>query len=144
MSFLFDRQDSPTGAKHEVAVPNVVHPGPGHSSPTKSIFQAITSAASSLPGIIHDGFTSLTGYPSPFEDDTFGSHSTAVKTVLHPLSPSPSPSAGPSSAATETLEFFRKRPYLLQQGRGGKGSGSGFVQPEYSSGTLTRLTRFLF
>ena len=118
-------------------------------SPTKTIFETITSAASSIPGLIHDGLSSLSGYGQAFEDElAFPKPTESQVSNKAPKPPADSQPAGSqhhqvTSSYTyaqspddltegEALEFFRKRPHLLKN-RGKKTSS--FLSPEYSSGT---------
>jgi len=113
--------------------------------PTNTLLATLTSAASSIPGLIHDGLTTLSGYGQAFEDEAAfprpsdtPSHiqdSNAHESQLHQVSASYASSTyaqpPPGLTDSEALEFFRKRPHLLKNHRGSKNS---FLSPEYSSG----------
>jgi hypothetical protein len=127
-------------------------------APTKTILETITSAASSIPGLIHGGLSTLSGYSQAFEDEAAFPRPSEAQYQAHQaqiLSKSQSqqqqqqqqhlqqqvsasyasPSyvhPPPSLTDGEALEFFRKRPHLLKNSRGTK---SNFLSPEYSSGT---------
>lgn len=98
--------------------------------PTKTIFETISDAASSIPGLIHGGLSTLSGYGQAFDDE-------AAFPKRLPPSPVPvvkeaevKPQAVPQ-LDSETLEYFRKRPYLLKN----RENKENFLSPEFSSGT---------
>ena len=99
--------------------------------PIKTIFETISDAASSIPGFIHGGLSTLSGYGQAFNDEA------AFPPQPHPQPPQdiakkPETQQSLPQLDSETLEFFRKRPYLLKN-RGKKEHFS----PEFSSGMTT-------
>lgn len=89
-----------------------------------SIKNFAQSATSSIPGLIHGGLTQLSQF-AQLEEQLFSAalaDATKQKTT-------PSPYAG-AAEDSETLEYFRKRPHLLNKGS----QQNKYEQPSYSSG----------